>query len=147
MVDHHQKLEETHIFPAFDAANKMGGLVGVLREQHAAGAQLTGTLKQLAAGFSTKDLEKRRILGSAIHQFGRMYRAHSNREDTMLFPLVRGLITPRAYADLSSAVEKADGAVPANNGFDELIRKLANYENMLGIGDLAALTPRADELN
>jgi hemerythrin-like domain-containing protein len=147
VVMHHQKLEEKYIFPVFDAANKMSGLVGVLREQHAAGAQLTDTLRQLASGFSAKDLEKRRTLDSAIHQFSRMYRAHSNREDTMLFPLVRQVVTPQAYADLNSAFEKEDGEALGKNGFDEIIQKLSNYENMLGIGDLAAFTPRTDDLN
>jgi hemerythrin-like domain-containing protein len=147
VVDHHQRLEEKYVFPVFDAANKMGGLVGVLREQHAVGAQLTDLLKQLAAGFSAKDLEKRRTLGSAIHQFSRMYRAHSNREDTMLFPLLRQVVTPKAYGELNSAFEKEENEILGKNGLDEMNLKLSNYENMLGIGDLAAFTPRMDELN
>jgi hemerythrin-like domain-containing protein len=147
VVDHHQKLEERYIFPAFDAANKMSGLVGVLREQHAAGSQLAEILKQLAAGFSTKDIEKRRTMGSAIHHFSRMYRAHSDREDTMLFPLIHQVVTPKANGELNSVFQKADGEVLGKNGFDEIIQKLANYENVLGIGDLAAFTPRMDELS
>ena len=147
VVDHHQKLEEKYIFPAFDAANKMSGFIGVLREQHAAGAQVTDLLKQLAAGFSAKDLEKRRTMGIAIHQFSRMYRAHSNREDTMLCPLIYQVVTPKRYGELNVAFEKEDGEALGKNGFEELIQKLANYENMLGIGDLAAFTPRMEELN
>jgi hemerythrin-like domain-containing protein len=147
VVEHHQKLEEKYIFPAFDAANKMSGLVGVLREQHAAGSQVTDILKQLSAGFSAKDLEKRRTMGSAIHHFSRMYRAHSNREDTMLFPIIRQVVAPKAYGELNSVFEKADADILGKNGFDELIQKLTNYENILGIGDLAAFTPRMDELS
>ena len=32
VIDHHQQMEEKHIYPVFDAAGKMSGLIGVLRE-------------------------------------------------------------------------------------------------------------------
>ncbi|MHC1727204.1 MAG: hemerythrin domain-containing protein [Syntrophobacteraceae bacterium] len=145
-IDYHQKLEEKHIFPAFDAAKKMGALVGVLREQHAAGSQLTEVIKELSAGFSAKDLEKRRTMGSAIHQFSRMYRAHSDREETVLFPALRPIMVPGAYAELASAFQNTEKEVLGQNGFEQAIQKLEVHENTLGIGDLAAFTPHADEL-
>jgi len=147
IVDHHQQLEEKFIYPVFDAAGKMNALVGVLREQHAAGSQLIGTLKGLCVEFSAKDLEKRRTMGSAIHQFSRMYRAHADREDTALFPLLRPIMLPKAYAELSSACQKAESEFQGENGFEETIRKLTDYENILGIGDLATFTPHAEDLS
>ncbi|MFZ2445405.1 MAG: hemerythrin domain-containing protein [Syntrophobacteraceae bacterium] len=146
VVDYHQKMEEKYIYPPFDTAKKMGGLVGVLREQHEAGAQLTEILGRLAAGFSARDLEKRRTMGSAIHQFARMYRAHADREDTLLFPLLRQVVAPGAFAKLDEAFLKDDGQFMGQNGFDEAVQKLAGLENALGIGDLAAFTPRMEEL-
>jgi hemerythrin-like domain-containing protein len=147
VVDYHQKMEEEHLFPAFDAAKKMGGLIGVLREQHSAGAQLTGIIAELSVGFSAKDLEKRRTMGSAIHHFSRMYLAHSDREDTLLLPQLRRVVPPRAIEELNLAFQKAEKEVPGPNGFEETIQKLESYENMLGIGDLAGFTPRMDELS
>ncbi len=147
IVNHHQQMEEKFIYPIFDATGKMSALVGVLREQHAAGSQLIGMMSGLCAEFSAKDLEKRRTMGSAIHLFGRMYRAHADREDTALFPLLRRMMPPKAYADLSSACRKAESDFLGQNGFEETIRKLTDYENILGIGDLATFTPRADELS
>ncbi|MEN6437839.1 MAG: hemerythrin domain-containing protein [Syntrophobacter sp.] len=146
MVDYHQRIEEKYIYPAFDTAKKMGGLVGILREQHAAGSQLTGILKQLAAGFSAKDHEKRRTLGGAIHQFSRMYRAHADREDTVLLPVLRQVITPVAYREMSKVFENEEKQAFGQNGLEELTRKLVGYEEALGIGDLAAFTPRVEDL-
>jgi hypothetical protein len=54
---------------------------------------------------------------------------------------------PKAYAELSTAFEKAEMEFLGQNGFDDTIRKLTEYENILGIGDLAAFTPHAEELN
>ncbi len=146
IVDYHQQMEEKHIYPVFDAAGKMSGMVGVLREQHAAGNQLIETLRELCGGFSAKDLEKRRRMASAIHLFSRMYRAHAVREDTELLPLLHRIMPPKAYAELGSALQKAENEFLGQNGFEETIRKLTGYENILGIGDLATFTPRAEEL-
>ncbi len=146
IVEHHQKMEEQNIYPAFDAAKKMTAMVGVLREQHAAGAQLIEVLKELSVGFSAKDLEKRRAMGSAIHQFSRMYRAHADREDTVLFPVLRKLMSPKVYSEMSAGFQKAEKDFLGQNGFDDTIQKLTEFENALGIGDLASFTPRVDEL-
>jgi len=146
VINHHQQMEEKHIYPVFDAAGKMSGLVGVLREQHAAGSRLTDILKGLCDGFSAKDLEKRRTMGSAVHLFSRMYRAHAEWEDTALFPLLRRMMPAKSYAEMSSVFQKAEIEFLGQNGFDETIRKLTSYENILGIGDLASFTPHPEEL-
>ncbi|MCE5336555.1 MAG: hemerythrin domain-containing protein [Desulfobacteraceae bacterium] len=146
-IDYHQKMEEKYILPAFEAAKKMGALLGVLREQHAAGAQLTAILQKLASEFSAKDLEKRRTMGSAIHQFSRLCRAHSDHESTVLYPALYQVMKPKAIGDLNGAFRKSELEVLGHNGFEEGIKTLVNYENALGTGDLASFTPRIDELS
>jgi hemerythrin-like domain-containing protein len=146
VIAHHQQLEEKHVYPVFDVDKKVSGLVGVLREQHTAASQLIEILRGLCRGFSVKDLEKRRAMASAIHMFCRMYRAHAAREDTALFTLLRPMMTPKAYAELSSGILRAEAEFLGQNGFDETIRKLTDYENILGIGDLASFTPNPEEL-
>ncbi len=146
IVGHHQQMEERGIYPVFDSANKMSSLIGVLREQHTASSRLTEILKGLCSGFSARDLEKRRTMGSTLHQFCRMSRAHADREDTALFPLLRRLMPPKAYYELSSAFSKADMEFLGQNGFEETVQKLTGYENILGIGDLASFTPHVEEL-
>lgn len=147
VMDIHQQMEEKYIFPVFDAQGKMSGLVGVLREQHAAGARLIEILRGLCDGFSAKDLEKRRTMASAIHLLSRMCRAHAEWEDTALFPLLRSIVPPKSFAELSSVLYRTESELLGQNGFDEIIRKLNGYENILGIGDLASYTPRAEDLS
>jgi hemerythrin-like domain-containing protein len=147
IMGHHQQLEEKYLYPVFDAAGKMSGLLGVLREQHAAGSLLIDIMKELYGAFSAKDLAKRRTMGSAIHLFSRMYLAHADREDTMLFTMLRRIMPPESYAELSYAIYRAQAEFLGQNGFDETIRKLTGYEDILGIEDLASYTPRAEELS
>ncbi len=146
VVECHQKIEDESIFPLFESAKKMGGLVGVLREQHAAGTQMIGILGQFAADFSVKDLEKRRTMQNALHHFSRMYRAHSDREDTQLFPALRQIVSPADLTKLNETVQKLDLQILGQNGYDEAMAKLEGFENALGMGDLAAFTPHMDEL-
>jgi hemerythrin-like domain-containing protein len=146
IVGHHQQLEESRVYPVFETANRMSGLIGVLREQHAAASRLTDMLKGYCSGFSARDLEKRRTMGSGIHLLCRMYRAHADREDTVILPLLRRSMPPQAYAELGSTFVKAETDFLGQDGFGETIRKLTEYENILGIGDLASFTPRAEEL-
>jgi len=146
VANHHQQMEEKLVYPVFDAAGKMSGLVEVLREQHAAGSRLTYILRDLCGGFSARDLEKRRTMGGAIHMFSRMYRAHAEWEDTALFPLLRRTMPPKSYTEMSSALQRAETEFLGQTGFDETIRKLAGYENILGIGDLASFTPHPEDL-
>lgn len=145
-VDFHHAMEEKYIYPVFSSANKMSGLIGVLREQHAAGAQLVEFLRQLAADFSAKDLEKRRTLGSAVHHFGRMYRAHSDREDTVLFPTLHSLVTAGEYAKFGKSLLDEEAKLLGRDNFAETVQKLAGIEDILGMGDLSAFTPRIEEL-
>ena len=66
----------------------MSALVGVLWEQDAAGSQLIGILKGRHQ-FSSMYLETPHD-GKRHHQFSPMYRAHADREDMVLFPLLTG---------------------------------------------------------
>src|SRR5262245_65468206 len=44
---YHEKLEEDHLFPRFERANKLVDLVGTLRRQHRAGRGLTESILAL----------------------------------------------------------------------------------------------------
>lgn len=146
MVEFHQKLEEKHIFPVFESANKMNGMISVLREQHEAGTQMAAILGQLASGFSARDLEQRRTMQNAIHHFNRMYRAHADREDTLVFPLIHRIIPADQLGKLNDAFRSDERRIMGQNGFDDAVGKVGGLENALGIGDLAGFTPKIDEL-
>jgi hemerythrin-like domain-containing protein len=83
--DHHEKLEEDHLFPRFRKATKLLPLVDTLLQQHQAGRKLTEQLRALAVADTLKDDTRRQQLSDALHSFLRMYRPHEAREDTFYF--------------------------------------------------------------
>ena len=95
--DYHEKLEEDQLFPRFEKAGKLVDLVKVLREQHQAGRRLTGDIIQLATPAALKDATGAKKLSASITQFIRMYRPHEAREDTVLFPAIRSLMTAKEF--------------------------------------------------
>jgi hemerythrin-like domain-containing protein len=95
--DYHEKLEEDYLFPRFETAGQHVALVQVLRQQHDAGRRVTDRILQLATLSVLKDPTERSRLTNALQQYIRMYRPHEAREDTVLFPTLRKIITPNEY--------------------------------------------------
>jgi len=104
--DYHEKLEEEHLFPRFERAGKLVDLVNVLRTQHAAGRRLTDDITQRATAAAIKDPTERVRLREALRLFVRMYRPHAAREDTVLFPAFRSLVSPHEFAALGEEFEE-----------------------------------------
>src|SRR6185295_6806760 len=69
--EYHEELEERHLFPRF-------------RSHH--------TLVDLATG-GLKGADDKKDLAAALASFVRMYAPHEAREDTVLFPALRGLVS------------------------------------------------------
>ncbi len=91
--DYHEKLEEDFLFPRFKKANKLTDLVDVLLRQHQGGRRLTDITLQFATNQALKNPDDRRRLADSMRQFIRMYNPHEAREDTVLFPAFRGIVS------------------------------------------------------
>jgi len=99
--DYHERNEEQHIFPRFEAKAQMSELVSVLRTQHQEGRRLTGQI-----------LHQQRILPS-LEQFTRMYRAPRRARGTRcLYPALHRLISEKEMDQLGEKFE-ADRALAA----------------------------------
>jgi len=140
--DYHAKLEEDHVFPRFEKAGKLVELVKVLREQHAAGHRLTDRILELATPSGFKDAEGARRLSRALRQFIRMFRPHESREDTVLFPAIRSLVTARQFADLGEQFEEKEHQMFGEHGFEDIVGQVARLEVKLGLDDLSRFTAR-----
>ena len=101
--DYHEKLEEDYLFPRFEKAKKLTDLTAVLRAQHQAGRTLTDQITQLATAASLKDASSASKLREAMRQFIRMYAPHEAREDTVLFPMLRGIVSKNEFDALGDA--------------------------------------------
>lgn len=140
--DYHEKLEENHIFPRFRKAGRLVQLTHTLKAQHDAGRRLTDITLQLANQQSLKEAESRARLTHALHAFVRMYSPHEAREDTVLFPALREIISGNAFDALGEDFEKQEHRMFGEDGFNEIVGKVASIEKSLGIYDLDQFTPK-----
>lgn len=141
--EYHEKLEEDHLFPRFEKAHRLTDLVAVLVEQHRAGRRLTDVVLAGAAPGPWKDPSTRRRVASALSAFNRMYGPHEAREDTVLFPAFRGVVSPREFAALGEEFERRENQLFGEDGFEKMVDRVAGIETRLGIYELARFTPKA----
>ena len=138
--DYHGKLEEDYLFPRFKKANKLVDLVDVLLQQHRAGRRLTDITLRLSTAQALKSVEDRKALAESMRLFVRMFNPHEAREDTVLFPAFRGIVSANEYGALGEDFEKREHELFGKDGFEEIVGRVAAIEKSLGIFDLSQFT-------
>jgi hemerythrin-like domain-containing protein len=138
--DYHEKLEEDYLFPRFRKANKLVDLVEVLTRQHQAGRALTAQVTALASQ-GLKSEPDRDKLSVALRQFVRMYAPHEAREDTVLFPALHQILSRNEFDSLGEEFEDKEHQLFGQEGFENMVDRVAGLEKQLGIYDLAQFTP------
>jgi len=138
---HQEKMEEELVFARFKTAGRMVELVGVLANQHAAGAKLTD--KILAAAPQARNKEPREALGRDVQALIAMYRPHMAREATDLFPTLRHLVTADEYAEMGQEMAKRERQVAGADGFEKIAKQVAEVEGVIGIQDIGVFTPKS----
>lgn len=139
--EYHEKNEERYIFPVFERAGKLVDLVETLKVQHRAGRRVTARIIQLAHPGPFRSRENRTQVIVACYQFVRMYRPHESREDTVLFPALRTILTPQQVQALGDRMEEDEHRVLGNEGFERAVDQVSQIEKHLGIYDLKQFTP------
>lgn len=140
--DYHEKLEEEFVFTRFEKAGKLTDLVKILRDQHQAGRSLTDYILSHAKESELKDDIQRLILADYIKLFIRMYRPHEAREDTILFPEFKKLISKEEYDELGEVFEEKENKLFGEDGFNTIISEIVGIEKALNIYDLSQFTPK-----
>jgi len=139
--NYHEKSEENYLFPRFEKAGMLVDLVSTLRTQHQRGRILTdlivkdATIKTMQGHDGSKRLVRR------IRRFVRMYNPHEAREDTVLFPAFRKIVSSNEYDSLGEEFEKKEHELFGEDGFERYVNKVAELEKSLGIYDLTQFTP------
>jgi len=136
--DYHERQEEQFLFPRFEKARTLADLTSVLKAQHLAGRELTDQIMSLAKARDSNDRTK---LAQALRQFVRMYRPHEAREDTVLFPELRKIVSAHEFDALGEHFEANEHKQFGADGFELYRDKIAGLEKQLGIYDLAQFTP------
>jgi hemerythrin-like domain-containing protein len=140
--DYHEKLEENFLFPRFEKANLLVDLVKLLRIQHEAGRRVTDVTLRFANRGSLKNDSERARLITSMRQFIRMYNPHEAREDTVLFPAFRKIVSPHEFDSLGEDFEKKENELFGEDGFEKVVDKVAGIEKRFGIYDLAQFTAK-----
>jgi hemerythrin-like domain-containing protein len=133
--DYREKLEQELVFPRLQAAGREADLVAVLLRQHARGRELTDEIVRNARGAAEREL------APILRSYGRMYRPHAAREDTVLFPAFREIVGRAAYRALGEAFEEKEHERFGEHGFQVVVSEVAELERALGVHDLASFTP------
>ncbi|HMK29203.1 MAG TPA: hemerythrin domain-containing protein [Terriglobales bacterium] len=140
--DYHEKLEQDYLFPRFRKAGKLTSLVDTLLEQHQVGRQLTDRIQSLASSANLKQRENAARMQETITKFQTMYRPHAAREDTILFPELKKIISRHEYDSLGDEFEKIEDKQFGEDGFEKMLARVEAIEKQLGIYDLAQFTAR-----
>ena len=140
---HEKKLEEQYIFPLIKQKAPTGpaGIYpDVLTAQHDRGREITDyVISATASGKVTNANE----VASALAGFVRMYEAHAAREDTIVFPAWKDLITPDEYDELGDKFEDIEQEQFGEDGFEDALKQIAAIEASVGMDDISKLTPPA----
>src|SRR5207302_5425015 len=130
--DYHEKLEENFLFPRVEKANQLVDLVKVLRTQHQAGRRVTDVTLRFANLKSLKNDSERVQLMNSMQQFIRMYNPHEAREDTVLFPAFRKIVSPHEFDSLGEDFEKQEDESFGEDGIEKVEPNVQGIDERLG---------------
>jgi len=139
--NYHEKQEENYLFPRFKKANKLTDLVDTLLRQHQAGRNITDQIERIAKQGTRTDIENQKLI-ELLNAFNTMYRPHEAREDTVLFPAFRKMVSQHEYDSLGEEFEDNEHKRFGEDGFETMVNKVADIEKQLGIYELAQFTPK-----
>lgn len=139
--DYHEKQEENYLFPRFQKANQLTELVQTLKQQHDAGRAITDEVLQLAKAKTLTDAENQKLI-DLLSIFNIMYRPHEAREDTVLFPAFRKIVSQHEYDSLGEEFENNEHKLFGKDGFETMVGKVTELEKQLGIYELTQFTPK-----
>jgi hemerythrin-like domain-containing protein len=70
-----------------------------------------------------------------------MYNPHEAREDTVLFPAFRKIVSLHEFDSLGEDFEKKENELFGQDGFEKVVELVAGIEKRFGIYELAQFTP------
>lgn len=139
--EYHEKLEENFLFPRLEKKGQMIDLVTTLKIQHQAGRKLTDYILEVTGSNNFKSHHEK--VTKILFQFINMYEPHAAREDTVLFPVFKMIVSDNEYQELGEQFEEEEHKRFGKEGFDGIVAQIAAIERELNIYDLAKFTPKS----
>jgi hemerythrin-like domain-containing protein len=137
----HELLEEAYVFPRLRKAGQLEDTVSELLIQHARGREQTQLILAETERGGTLPTASAARVAKAMACFVRMYEPHEAREDTIIYPAYRALLSPAEVAEMGERFASLEHQQFGNSGFPAMVTRVAGIEQELGIYDLAQFTP------
>jgi hemerythrin-like domain-containing protein len=141
----HEGLEEGYVFPRLLSAKQLTSTVDTLLVQHARGRVITQYLLAHATSHGMTSAATRGDLAAAMQAFDRMYEPHEAREDTVVFPAYRQLLSAGELVDIGQHFEDLEREQFGTDEFTAMTDQVASIEQSLGIYDLTQFTPQVTQ--
>lgn len=138
--DYHERNEEQYVFPPVQGLFTEPGIdLPILLRQHQAGRKLIDMIIHIA-GERADDPR----LVEPVTDFIRMYRAHTAREDTVIFPALLKQLSDKQLDDIGERFEESEKKLFGEEGFTRTVFEVVQQEKSLGIYDLSHYTPKVE---
>lgn len=139
--DFHQRmLEEAFIFPRVArGGGEPAKATEILAEQHERGREITDYL--LAQGKDGRIAASTAPdLARALRSMVLMYGSHSAREDVIVFPAWKALVSDTGYREAGEEFAEIERKLFGQDAFADADRRIGRIEQHLGLADLASYT-------
>jgi hemerythrin-like domain-containing protein len=137
---HERKLEESYIFPSLKKSqNSATPYVDFLMTQHARGREITDYILSMTGGDKLPAGTETDFINT-LESFVRMYEHHAAVEDTLVFPVWKGSISPDEFDELGSKFEEIEEEQFGEDGFKAALTRMAEIEGSLGLANLDMFT-------
>ncbi len=138
--NYHERLEEEYIFPKCAAKPELKELVTTLKAQHDRGRQISTYILNHATEEEFKNPEIRKAIAKQLTESNGMFLPHAAREDTVLFPAFKTLLSPTDYDAYGDMFEAKENELFGKDGFESVVTRVARLEKELGLYNLSQYT-------
>jgi hemerythrin-like domain-containing protein len=138
---HETKIEEAFIFPVIKRFRGAAvQQVDTLIVQHARSREISDYILSVTKADSISSTAAG-ALATAMESFVRMYEYHAAIEDTVIFPMWKGLLGEAELDELAAKFEEVEAEhFGDDSGFESAVSRMAEIETNLGLNSLEALT-------
>jgi hemerythrin-like domain-containing protein len=139
---YHEHMEERYVFPRLRQAGVLKETIIELYIQHGRGRILTTRILGAVGKPHRLNEQARQGLSDSLTAFVRMYEPHEAREDTVIYPAFREIVSAREFVELGEMIEDEGDRRFGAAGFFGFVDRVADIERRLGIYELSKFTAR-----
>jgi hemerythrin-like domain-containing protein len=139
--DYHERmLEEPHVIPAVrKVGGAAAGYVDMLKAQHDRGREITDYILAVT-GKGSIGIGDAEPLARGFESFVLMYQNHTAREDTIVFPAWKDVLSERQLHEMGDRFEDIEHRQFGKDGYEDAVKQIGQIEQVLGLADLGQFT-------